>query len=91
MEVEEKLTLEQKRCETVIKTRVAVLEDKIMKSKNKEADFNKKTKDFQLQKESNDKEIRMYRDKIKDQQGEISKLQTVWAGKVKAAEDDSKT
>ena len=38
MEVEEKLTLEQQRCDTVIKTRVACLEEKYLKSKNKEAE-----------------------------------------------------
>jgi hypothetical protein len=48
MEVEEKLTLEQKRCETVIKTRVAVLEEKYLKSKNKEAESVKKLKEALL-------------------------------------------
>jgi hypothetical protein len=45
MEVEEKLTLEQKRCETVIRTRVNVLEEKYLKSKNKEAEAAKKLKE----------------------------------------------
>jgi len=65
MEVEEKLTLEQKRCETVIKTRVAVLEEKILKSKNKETELQKKLKDATLLKESNEKEIKVLRDKAK--------------------------
>lgn len=65
MEVEEKLTLEQKRCETVVKTRVAVLEEKILKSKNKETEIQKKLKDATLLKESNEKEIKMLRDKAK--------------------------
>ena len=90
MEVEEKLTLEQKRCESLIKTRVAVLEDKYLKSKTKEGDLNKKLKDVQMQKDSNEKEIRMLRDKAKETQNEISKLQSVWTSKVKSAEDDGK-
>jgi hypothetical protein len=48
MEVEEKLSLEAKRCETVIKTRVAVLEDKYLKSKAKESELNKKVKELLL-------------------------------------------
>ncbi len=63
--MEEKLTLEQKRCETVIKTRVAVLEEKILKSKNKETELQKKLKDATLLKESNEKEIKVLRDKAK--------------------------
>ncbi len=74
MEVEEKLTLEQKRCETVIKTRVAVLEEKLLKSKNKEEDINKKLKEAIFQKESNEKEIKILRDKSRDHQQEISKI-----------------
>lgn len=48
MEVEERLTLEQKRCESLIKTRVAVLEDKYLKSKSKESETAKKFKESQL-------------------------------------------
>ncbi len=66
MEVEEKLTLEQKRCESLIKTRVAALEEKYLKSKNKEAELNKRLKDVQVQKESNEREIKMLRDRSKD-------------------------
>ena len=46
MEVEEKLSLEQKRCETVIKSRVATLEERIAKSKAKEGELAKKVKDM---------------------------------------------
>jgi hypothetical protein len=74
MEVEEKLTLEQKRCETVIKTRVTVLEEKLLKSKNKEGEINKKLKEAVLQKESNEKEIKILRDKAREHQQEISKM-----------------
>jgi hypothetical protein len=74
MEVEEKLTLEQKRCETVIKTRVAVLEEKYLKSKNKEAETAKKLKDASLQKEGQEKEIKMLRDKARDQSFELQKI-----------------
>lgn len=73
MEVEEKLTLEQKRCETVIKTRVAVLEEKCLKSKNKEAEIQKKLKEAILSKESNEKEIKILRDKAKQTQLDTSK------------------
>lgn len=66
MEVEEKLTLEQKRCESLIKTRVAVLEEKYLKSKAKEESLNKKLKEAILQKEGNEKEIKLLRDKAKD-------------------------
>lgn len=74
MEVEEKLTLEQKRCESLIQSRVVVLEDKYLKSKANEAELNKKLKEALLQKEGNEKEIRMLRDKAKDSQTEITKL-----------------
>lgn len=90
MEVEEKLTLEQKRCESLIKTRVAVLEDKYLKSKAKEGELNKKLKEVQLQKDSNEKEIRVLRDKTRDQQQELTKLQALMLAKVKQAEDDLK-
>jgi hypothetical protein len=73
MEVEEKLTLEQKRCETVIKTRVAVLEEKCLKSKNKEGEIQKKLKEAILSKESNEKEIKILRDKAKQTQLDTSK------------------
>lgn len=36
MEVEELLGLEKKRCEDVIKTRVAILEEKYLKSQGRE-------------------------------------------------------
>jgi hypothetical protein len=55
----------------VIKTRVAVLEEKYLKSKNKEAETAKKLKDALLQKESNEKEIKMLRDKARDQTTEL--------------------
>ena len=88
MEVEEKLTLEQKRCETVIKTRVAVLEEKYLKSKNKEAETAKKLKDALLQKESNEKEIKMLRDRARDQTTELQKIHDTYKGKIKNIEDD---
>jgi hypothetical protein len=75
MEVEEKLTLEQKRCETVIKTRVAVLEEKCLKDKNKEAELQKKLKEAVLSKESNEKEIKILRDKAKQTQIDTTKAQ----------------
>jgi hypothetical protein len=75
MEVEEKLTLEQKRCETVIKTRVAVLEEKVLKGKNKETELQKKLKDATLLKESNEKEIKVLRDKAKQVQLDTQKAQ----------------
>ena len=90
MEVEEKLTLEQKRCETVIKTRVAVLEEKYLKSKNKEAETAKKLKDALLQKESNEKEIKMLRDKARDQTTELQKINDTYKGKIKSIEDELK-
>lgn len=66
MEVEERLGLEQKRCDTVIKTRVAVLEEKYLKSKQKESELSKKVKELQLQKESTEKEIKTYTSKMKE-------------------------
>ena len=44
-----------------------MLEEKYLKSKNKEAEIAKKLKDAILQKESNEKEIKMLRDKGRDQ------------------------
>lgn len=87
MEVEERLTLEQKRCETVIKTRVAVLEEKLLKSKNKEAEINMKLKEAVFQKESNEKEIKILRDKSREQQQEMTKLATQHSQKLKLLED----
>jgi len=75
MEVEEKLTLEQKRCETVIRTRVNVLEEKYLKSKNKEGEAAKKLKEAVMQKEGNEKEIKVLRDKNREQANELSKVQ----------------
>ena len=43
-----------------------------------------------MQKDSNEKEIRMLRDKAKESLNEISKLQTVWANKIRSTEDDGK-
>ena len=57
MEVEEKLTLEQKRCETVIKTRVAAIEEKYAKSKAKEQELSKKVKESQVLRESNERKF----------------------------------
>lgn len=90
MESEEKLSLEQKRCDTLIKTRVAPLEDKLSKSKLKEDALNKKLKETQLQKESNEKEIRMLRERANDSQGELAKQQQVWSAKLKQTEDEMK-
>ena len=91
MEVEERLTLEQKRCETVIKTRVAVLEEKYLKSKKKEEELNKKIKESGIQKESNEKEIRMLREKSKETLAEQAKIQAQWATKLKAVEEEIKS
>lgn len=60
MEVEERLSLEQKRCETLIKTRVAVLEDKYQKSKQRELELAKKVKEMQIHREQSEKEIKIY-------------------------------
>lgn len=90
MEVEEKLTLEQKRCETVIKTRVAVLEEKCLKSQSKEADVQKKLKEAILSKESSEKEIKMLRDKAKQTQIDSAKAQAVLNNKIQQYEDESK-
>lgn len=46
MEVEELLGLEKKRCEDVIKSRVAILEEKYLKAQNREQEFNKKIKEL---------------------------------------------
>jgi hypothetical protein len=48
MTVEENLSLETKRCETVIKTRVAALEERYLKSKTKESELNIKIKELML-------------------------------------------
>jgi hypothetical protein len=91
MEFEEKLALEQKRCDTLVKTRVAVLEDKLLKCKQKEDTLNKKLKDAQLQKEGNEREIRMLRDRANDSQGELGKQQQIWSAKLKQTEEEMKT
>ncbi len=88
MEVEEKLTLEQKRCETVIKTRVAVLEEKYLKSKNKEAESVKKLKEALLQKENNEKEIKMLRDRARDTSDEVKKIHDTYKAKLSSLEDN---
>ena len=72
MEVEERLTLEQKRCEQLIKTRVAALEDKYLASKARETELSKRLKEIQIYKESNEKEIKILKDKNKELQSEIS-------------------
>ncbi len=90
MEVEEKLTLEQKRCETVIKTRVAVLEEKCLKSKNKEAELQKKLKEAVLSKESNEKEIKILRDKAKQTQIDTTKAQGQLTNKIQHLEEEAK-
>lgn len=90
MEVEEKLTLEQKRCETVIKTRVAVLEEKCLKSKNKEAELQKKLKEAVLSKESNEKEIKILRDKAKQTQIDTTKQQGSLTTKIQHLEEEGK-
>ena len=46
MDVEEQLGLEQKRCQALIKTRVAVLEEKYLKGQAKEQELNKKMKEY---------------------------------------------
>ena len=66
MDVEEQLGLEQKRCQALIKTRVAVLEEKYLKGQAKEQELNKKMKEYQLQKDNNEKEMRILNNKIKD-------------------------
>ena len=88
MEVEEKLTLEQQRCDTVIKTRVASLEEKYLKSKNKEAETAKKLKETLLQKDSNEKEIKMLRDKARDQTAELQRIHENYKAKIRSIEDD---
>lgn len=90
MEVEEKLTLEQKRCETVIKTRVAVLEEKCLKSKNKETELQKKLKEAVLSKESNEKEIKILRDKAKQTQIDTTKQQGSLTTKIQHLEEEGK-
>jgi hypothetical protein len=87
MEVEEKLTLEQKRCETVIKTRVAVLEDKYLKSKNKEAETAKKLKDVTLKGEGLEKEIKVLRDKARDQTYELQKIHDTYKAQITLIKD----
>ncbi len=72
MEVEEQLGLEQKRCQALIKTRVAVLEEKYLKGQTKEQELNKKIKEQQLQKDNYEKEMKILNNKIKDQQQQVS-------------------
>ena len=74
MEVEERLSLEQNRCETVIKTRVATLEEKYLQSKTKESEMSRKYKETVAKCESLEKEIRVYTQRHKDQIQEIAKL-----------------
>ena len=45
MEVEDQLGLEKKRCEDLIKTRVAILEEKYQRGLTKEQEFTKKLKE----------------------------------------------
>jgi len=49
------------------------LEEKCLKSKNKEAEIQKKLKEAILSKESNEKEIKILRDKAKQTQLDTSK------------------
>lgn len=58
----------------LVKTRVGVLEEKLLKSKAKEDTLTKKVKEAILQKESNEREIKMLRDRANDSQGELAKL-----------------
>ena len=51
--------METKRCETVIKTRVAALEEKYLKAKTKESELSKKLKEVQMQREGDGKEIKV--------------------------------
>jgi len=91
MEFEEKLALEQKRCDTLVKTRVAVLEDKLLKCKQKEDALSKKLKEAQVLKEGNEREIRMLRDKANDSQGELGKQQAIWSAKLKQTEEEMRS
>jgi uncharacterized membrane protein YfhO len=67
MEHEEQLTLEKHRCEQLIQSRVSVLEEKYSQSRQKEAELARKLKEAVLSKEGNEKEVKMLRDKAKDE------------------------
>ncbi|CDW86141.1 UNKNOWN [Stylonychia lemnae] len=75
MEIEEQLTLEQKRCQDLIKSRVTVLEEKYLKSQSKEMEITKKFKDLTIQYQTLENEQKSYLQKIKSYQQQISKLQ----------------
>lgn len=68
MEVEEQLGLEKKRCEDLIKTRVAILEEKYLKGQAKEQELNKKLKEVSFQMQSMEKELKSHLNKIKEYQ-----------------------
>lgn len=74
MEVEERLGLEQKQCQTVISTRVASLEERYAKLKHQYNDQSDKLKQYQLQKDNLEKESKHNQIKIKDLTFQISKL-----------------
>jgi hypothetical protein len=67
---------------------VAVLEEKLLKSKTKEGDMQKRLKDAQIQRESNEKEIKILRDKAREQSNEAQRLHTQLQTKLKLNEEE---
>ena len=59
-----------------------------MKSKTKEGDMQKRLKDAQIQRESNEKEIKILRDKAREQSNEAQRLHTQLQTKLKLNEEE---
>lgn len=67
---------------------MSVLEDKYLKSKNKETESVKKLKEALLQKENNEKEIKMLRDRARESSDEIKKVHDSYRSKISSLEDN---